>query len=471
MSQSVMPAQADSAPPSAAADDASVATDEQVGNVVEIAGVRDLHDDEKFIPVSQYALVEVLAAPHRWPKHDAGQVRLLFDYMTRWRNLYYSDKLDRLTENYLPFDPDSDITGVDDLPEAQLAEHQARLFEELRKLIEGANYDEITQDEVDTILTANSPHGVAVHVELSEFEDLMLYARGATCEERWERDWRWAFLKHKCYRVPIFQRLFLALKFKSAEVRAREIMQREGISEKKAHKRVKKERANLPAHLCPHSVHIKVFKHIPQIDLEMLFPNTQVRLKYFDKVKLWVTGGSGGIIGLVTAVPKIMASTATVATNPIGLLMALGGLGAVFFRQVMNFFNTRNKYMMQLAQNLYFQSLSNNRGALALLIDRAEEEDIKEDILLYSRLLGGKVYRHQIDDVKQEIERFLDSEFGVKVGFDIADAMNRLSRDGLVREMPDGEVRPLPLAEALDYLRARWGEALDRDLTRQGYAA
>jgi len=218
-------------------------------------------------------------------------------------------------------------------------------------------------------------------------------------------------------------------------------------------------------------VHIKVFKHIPQIDLEMLFPNTQVRLKYFDKVKLWVTGGSGGIIGLVTAVPKIMASTATVATNPIGLLMALGGLGAVFFRQVMNFFNTRNKYMMQLAQNLYFQSLSNNRGALALLIDRAEEEDIKEDILLYSRLLGGKVYRHQIDDVKQEIERFLDSEFGVKVGFDIADAMNRLSRDGLVREMPDGEVRPLPLAEALDYLRARWGEALDRDLTRQGYAA
>jgi len=127
--------------------------------------------------------------------------------------------------------------------------------------------------------------------------------------------------------------------------------------------------------------------------------------------------------------------------------------------------------MMQLAQNLYFQSLSNNRGALALLIDRAEEEDIKEDILLYSRLLGGKVYRHQIDDVKQEIERFLDSEFGVKVGFDIADAMNRLSRDGLVREMPDGEVRPLPLAEALDYLRARWGEALDRDLTRQGYAA
>jgi hypothetical protein len=177
------------------------------------------------------------------------------------------------------------------------------------------------------------------------------------------------------------------------------------------------------------------------------------------------------VIGLVTAVPKIMASTATAATNPIALFMALGGLGAVFFRQVMNFFNTRNKYMMQLAQNLYFQSLSNNRGALTLLIDRAEEEDIKEDILLYSLLLKERVYRDQIEDAKQAIEQFLQHEFGVRVGFDIADAMNRLSRDGLVREMPDGELRPLPVTEALAFLRDRWGDALDRDLTRQGYAA
>jgi len=472
MSQTAIPARGDAAakpPDTAPQPDSSKAA--AGGNIIEIAGVRDLNADEKFIPVSQFALVEALSGAHRWPEHDPAQVRLLFDYMTRWRNLYYSDKLDRLTENYLPFDPDADICGMDEVPDDHLAQYQARLFEELRKLVEGANYDEITQDEVDQILTANSPYGVAVHVELSEFEDLMLYARGATSEERWERDWRWLFLKHRCYRVPIFQRLFLALKFKSEDARAKDIMARYGLSEQKARKRVKKERAHLPAHLCPRSVHIKVFKHIPQIDLEMLFPNTQVRLKYIDKLKLWITGGSGGVIGLVTAVPKIMASTATVATNPIGLLMALGGLGAVFFRQVMNFFNTRNKYMMQLAQNLYFQSLSNNRGALTLLIDRAEEEDIKEDILLYSLLLKERVYRNEIDDAKQAIEQFLLQEFGVKVGFDIADAMNRLSRDGLIRELPDGELRPLPLSEALEFLRGRWSEALDRDLTRTGVAA
>jgi len=143
----------------------------------------------------------------------------------------------------------------------------------------------------------------------------------------------------------------------------------------------------------------------------------------------------------------------------------------VFFRQVMNFFNTRNKYMMQLAQNLYFQSLSNNRGALTLLIDRAEEEDIKEDILLYSLLLKAKVYRHEIDDAKEAIEQFLLKEFDVKVGYDMPDAISRLSRDGLLREMPDGELRALPLPEALNYLRERWSDALDRDLMRTGVAA
>jgi hypothetical protein len=41
----------------------------------------------------------------------------------------------------------------------------------------------------------------------------------------------------------------------------------------------------------------------------------------------------------------------------------------VIFRQVMSFFNTRNHYMMLLAQNLYFCSLANNRGALTLIAD------------------------------------------------------------------------------------------------------
>ena len=42
--------------------------------------------------------------------------------------------------------------------------------------------------------------------------------------------------------------------------------------------------------------------------------------------------------------------------------------------------------MMVLAQNLYFCSIANNHGALTLIADSAEEEDVKEDMLLYAFL-------------------------------------------------------------------------------------
>jgi hypothetical protein len=427
----------------------------------DIAPIRSHEEGERFIRVSQFALLERLADPQSWPDHDAEQIRLFFDNLTRWRNLYYSDELDRLTQNYLPFDPDADINLTDDLSEEQKLAHQKTLFEGLDKLIEGANYDEINQQELDLIMTANSPTGVAVHVDLSEFEEQMLFARGADFLELSQRDWRYLFLRKRTYKVPIFRRLFLALKFKSDEFRIREVMQERGLSEKKARKLVAKKRSNLPEGVCTGRIYLKLFKNIPQIDLEMLYPNTQVRLKYADKVWLWVSGGSGGLIGLFTAVPKIVASTAVITTNPIALFAALGGLAAVFFRQVMNFFNTRNKYMMQLAQSLYFQSLANNRGALTLLIDRAEEEDIKEDALLYSLIVKEPVHKSEIEDARVAIEQYLRHEFGITLRYDIHDAIRRLKQDGLLYETDAGELRVLPVPDALALLREKWSHALD----------
>ncbi len=429
--------------------------------IVEIKGIRTHDEGERFIPVSQFALLERLAEPQRWPGHDADQINLLFDCLTRWRNLSYSDELDRLTRHYLPFDPDVDISIAAGMSEEDMQAHQQKLFDGLIELITGANYDEINQQELDLIMTANSPTGVAVHVDLGEFEQQMLYARGAIIEERWERDWRYLFLRKRLLRVPIFQRLFLALKFKSDEFRVQEFMAERGISEKKARKLVMKNRSSLPEGVCTGRIYLKVFKNIPQIDLEMLYPNTQIRLKYADKVRLWVTGGSGGIIGLFTALPKIVASSAAITTNPIALIAALGGLGAIFFRQVMNFFNTRNRYMMQLAQNLYFQSLANNRGALTLLIDRAEEEDIKEDALLYSLLLKEPILIGEIEYAKIAIEQFLRHEFGVSVSYDIHDAIRRLKQDELIYETASGELRGLPVPDALQLLREKWASTFD----------
>ena len=107
-----------------------------------------------------------------------------------------------------------------------------------------------------------------------------------------------------------------------------------------------KARAHFPTGVSSDYIYVKIFKRIPQVDIEMLFPNTQVAFMPFDKLKLMVTAGGGtvaGVAGTGTAT-KLLA-----ATNPFTLAFGVFGLSAVIFRQAMKFFHTRNHYMMVLA--------------------------------------------------------------------------------------------------------------------------
>ena len=52
-----------------------------------------------------------------------------------------------------------------------------------------------------------------------------------------------------------------------------------------------KQRQGLPDDPKGQYVYMRLFKDIPQEDLEMMFPNTQVQLRLFDKIKLGVTAG------------------------------------------------------------------------------------------------------------------------------------------------------------------------------------
>ena len=104
---------------------------------------------------------------------------------------------------------------------------------------------------------------------------------------------------------------------------------------------------------------MKLFKNIPRTDIEMIFPNTKVQFRLFDKIKFGVTAGSGLGMGVAGTVGKI----ALVSTNPMALIGALAGLGGVAMRQASNFIAQRNRYMIVMAQNLYFHAVADNRGA------------------------------------------------------------------------------------------------------------
>ena len=93
-------------------------------------------------------------------------------------------------------------------------------------------------------------------------------------------------------------------------------------------------------------------------------------------------------------------------------------------RQASNFINQRNRYMVVMAQNLYFHAMADNRGVMTLLADRAAEEDVKEEMLLYSVLAKERVNIARPEgQVDEAIEQYLKETFDIDVDFDVEDAL------------------------------------------------
>jgi hypothetical protein len=122
-----------------------------------------------------------------------------------------------------------------------------------------------------------------------------------------------------------------------------------------------------------------------------------------------------------------------------------------------------HRYMMVLAQNLYFHSLANNHGALTLIADRAEEEDVKEDMLLYAFLARHPAKCDALPAIKQEAMDFLREHCGVSVDYDAEDALRRLLGDGLVRTDGEGNLTAIAPEEARAHLDTLWDRVLDTD--------
>ena len=117
--------------------------------------------------------------------------------------------------------------------------------------------------------------------------------------------------------------------------------------------------------------------------------------------------------------------------------------------------------MVKMAQNLYSHALADNLGVMTLLAERAAEEDVKEEILLYALLAKEKVHQSQLPDVDKAIERYLDNTFGIDVNFDVSDALRRLKEEGVVTLDEGGYLDTLGPGPAADHIDVLWDRYLD----------
>lgn len=414
---------------------------------------------EKFIPVTLQAIMDRLADPGAWPNGEAHKVRRFYRYLVNWRRQSYSARLVDLGRAYEPFSPDSDLLVTRKYTEADRASLQGQLVDGMRDLMQQANFTRIDEDQVDLVLTKESHYGLDLHVDLEAFDVLEIFYRGAVMQKGSRRSPKKFYLRKEEFDVPVFQRLAIVFKLKPEAVRVREVMAKHGFDADKAERYVKRMRGLVSDHIKPEFIYLKLFKNIPRSDIEMVFPNTKIRFRLLDKIKLGVTASGGLGVGVAGTVTKL-----AVASNPIALAGAVAGLGGVALRQVVAFSNQRNKYMVKMAQNLYSHALADNRGVMTLLAERAAEEDLKEEILLYTILAKAKAREHDIPAIDKAIERYLAKTFGIDVNFDVADALHRLKQEGVVTVAADGTLQTLSPEAAAARIDMLWDRYLD-DLT------
>ncbi|MEZ5964151.1 MAG: TMEM143 family protein [Planctomycetota bacterium] len=401
----------------------------------------------RFLPLAKQDLVAACAEDPRLDAGDRDAFRDLCRILESVFHFEFHARLERLKLCYAPFDPDAETRPLQPITEDERRRRQRELARDLRDLLEAANYEEIPRAVLDAALRDESLFRVRLALDFDDFEELILFRRGADVRTVVLR--AWFGLRRKTVTFENFDRVALLVRF-----RGREWFDSKG-------------RRDLPFE--PGATVLKLFRNVPAADLEMLFPNTEVRMKASDMLLIGVPAAIGGIVVLMTKLLGTLLLLGSLLafwlglrddevvldqTSLVALAVGLGTLGAFVWKQVDRFKTRKIRFLKALTENLYFKNLDNNAGVLHRLLDEAEEEECKEAILAFWFLhtAGAPQTSATID---RGVEEWLGARVGRDVDFEIEDAIGKLERLDLVWRRGDSLVAR-PLAEAKAVLDRRW---------------
>ena len=319
-----------------------------------------------------------------------------------------------LKNSYATLDPDADTRVINEFCERT---PPTDLAAQLESVLNRANYEKVTEKELKRALNSASLFQVRLYVDTGDFEEILLFTRGASRREETVRElfglWR------RKIRFTNYERVVLYLRLK------------ENIDSDSA-----------LGSCLPGSTVLKLFQNVPEADLEMLFPNIRVGMRMLDRILIGVPALiSGGVVlttklgATLLLLGSLLGFWIGVSAEPVKLdekaLLALAAGAAALigylWKQFSNFRNRKLKYTQALTENLYFKLLDNNAGVLYRVLDEAEESEIKESLLAYHFLLAGG-QPMTAPEIDAAIEDWFASKWQCRLDFEIDDALARLAR-------------------------------------------
>ena len=337
----------------------------------------------------------------------------------------------------------------------------AALTDDLAALMRRANYRELSRQELDDAFGSQALSQVQVAVDMDRVERLTVFARGR--ERRTETLRSWFGLRRRRIDFEVLERVFILC--------------------------VHRDRAGDPRP----TLGIKLFRNIPVPDLEVILPNSRVRMRTMDQAVIFVPA----VVSVGLAASKVLFSlTAIIGLVKFWLGLASehpvsgGGWGLVAAGSFTllgitmgawtKYQKRRLQYANSHARTLYFQTLDSEEGAFLRVLDEAYEEEAKEAALAWEFLAGrvdgaGAEARGDAGTPRAEpeldeaIERWLLATLGVRCDFEVDDALAKLERLRVAERSDDGgsgSWRAVPAAEASARLRTAWDEGLDGGAAR-----
>jgi hypothetical protein len=401
----------------------------------------------RFIPFRKTDLVAMTLQADLVPRENKADFEALHRLLEALLHFEYHQLLEDLKDAYAPFNPDADTRAIHPVAAEERRQHQKFFVQKMQRLLDAANFESITQTDLKEALAEESLFKIRLEVNFEDFAEVLFFRRGES--RRRETLVSLAGLRKTEITFTNYDRVVVYIQFKDAAY-----FEAAG-------------RRNLP--YTPGATLIKLFQNVPKADLEMLFPNSEVRMKTIDKL---IIGIPAAVSGVAVVVSKLGASLALVGSlvafwlglrdtaveinqgHLVALGLGLAALGAFLFKQINKFKNRKLRFMKALAENLYFKNLDNNAGVFHHLIDAAEEEEFKEALLAYLFLARSEsgLTRPQLD---RAVESWLAADWDCEVDFEVDDALAKLERWELVRR-EDDRLCALPLAEAKVRLDTLW---------------
>lgn len=401
----------------------------------------------RFIPFSRNDIVRLLLEAELLNPTDRKKLKEVCDLLMHVYHFEFHQSLETLKECYAPVNPDADTHAVFSTSKAEFEEKEKRLFVALNGLLDKANFEKITDDDIACAMAEESLFNIKLNIDFDDFEQILFFRRGESTRE--ETLVSMLGLRKKIIEFINYDRVVVIVKFKP-----------QSYFDQKRRQQL---------YFKPGSTIVKYFRNIPRCDLEMLFPNTEVRMKLIDKLMIGVPAAVGGMIMLATKLgTTLLLSGALITfwlgmrdapvelnqTNLLALAVGFGTLGGFLWKQFSIFKNRKIRFMKTLADNLYFKNLDNNMGVFHRLIDAAEEEECKEAMLAYYFLLTADkpLSANALD---QTIEGWFQDSLQHALDFEVDDALQKLLKLGLITSVTDC-YQAIPLDKALKVLDKTW---------------